>query len=188
MIPHVAPHVTPHVMCDTTCDTTCNTTLTPCNSSHATKIAKPSFFLVLFGTAEERLESCVLALEGIVAKNSVGDGDGPPPSAVAWNDFYEASVKPFIATSASIDDCKQIGEWTESAFSHIGKLMAAAPHSAKPSDADFMEWLGPVVTVITAAGSPRSPFEKVGACQDVCACAHPVPSPSISSLPPRLEK
>lgn len=105
---------------------------------------------------EGRLDACIAILEAVAAKANADDGDGPPASLVAWNEFFKESVQPFIDTCGTLEETKKIKDWTQKAFDHMTVLMTAAPSCAKPGQEDFMKFLGPIVEVITASGNPDS--------------------------------
>jgi len=111
-------------------------------------------------TVDERLDSLSERLERLAAKLNKG-GDGGEPAAVAeYKAFYTTNVLPFIESTKKFPELKKIGDWTETAYSALTKVIAASIVSAKPSDEDFMAFLGPIAKIIedSAKTDNKSPF------------------------------
>jgi len=118
-------------------------------------------------SVETRMEACVVALETIAARAAAGDddGEGDAPQVVAWQEFHDQCIKPFIETCGKVDHCKQVGKWATQAFDHMIRLIKASRECTKPSQEEFMAFLAPIVQVITDSGKCDSradsfPFEK----------------------------
>lgn len=100
------------------------------------------------------MDSLISRLEAVTFKiaGGGGGGDGELPISVSeWNSFYTSSVQPFIDACNSIEETKKIGTATETAMRHTAVVLEAATVCAKPADGDFVQFLDPIVKVISAA-------------------------------------
>eukprot|EP00808_Paulinella_micropora_P016951 g76087.t1 len=104
-------------------------------------------------------EAVVARLEAVVNKldkSGGGDDSGPPPAVAAYDEFYKASVTPFAEATEKIADLKVLADRTKEAFSFIKTVLEAATVSAKPSDEDFLKFLGPVSKIIGDSSNPNN--------------------------------
>lgn len=99
--------------------------------------------------AEDKLANLVAQLEALAAKSGdVNDGEGDAPCVTGYNDFYAASVQPFVDACNSLDGTKRLGVWAEISFKHMGEIIKASTSSKKPSPEAFMTFLEPIAKSI----------------------------------------
>jgi len=101
-------------------------------------------------TAESRLEAIAARLEKLASKGETKEG-GKHPAVAAYEEFLSANLGPFLQTCGHFSELKQIGEWAKTAFEFQGKAIQAITVSAKPSDAELLKFLDPIVKVMTAS-------------------------------------
>lgn len=99
----------------------------------------------------QRLENVVLR----IAPNAEATRDGPAPCVAAYDAFYTASVTPFLEAVNKYPELKTVSEWTIAAFQHQRNVVEASTVCAKPSDEEYMKFLGPIVDVINKSGNPN---------------------------------
>ena len=99
------------------------------------------------------MDAAIAQLETITLKLTGGSGDdGDVPACVAlYNAYYKDHVQPFLDACGAAG-VKDVGDMTAKAFTHQGRVFHAQTECAKPSDQDFLKFLGPCVEVITASG------------------------------------
>lgn len=130
-------------------------------------------------SVEGRLEALCGALEAHAAK--AGGGEDGPVCIGAYQEFYTASVVPFIETAKGVNE--KCAAWTEKAFKHLAAVIKATTECKKPQPEDFMKFLGPIVEVITESGNPdnksktfnheKAFFEMIQALNFVCMDGSP---------------
>jgi hypothetical protein len=101
-------------------------------------------------TAESRLEAIAARLEKLASKGEAKEG-GKHPAVAEYEEFLKTNLEPFLATCAKFPELKQIGDWAKTSFQYQGKVIEAATVSAKPSDADLLKFLDPIVKIIQAS-------------------------------------
>jgi len=94
-----------------------------------------------------RIELAAAKITGITSEG------GAPPSVSAYNAFYAGSVQPFVDVANKNADTKNLGAMTEAAFKHVAVVIEAATACKKPSDADFMSFVGPIAKVLGDCGN-----------------------------------
>eukprot|EP00462_Mataza_sp_D1_P000096 CAMPEP_0175089126 /NCGR_PEP_ID=MMETSP0086_2-20121207/621_1 /TAXON_ID=136419 /ORGANISM="Unknown Unknown, Strain D1" /LENGTH=644 /DNA_ID=CAMNT_0016361617 /DNA_START=35 /DNA_END=1969 /DNA_ORIENTATION=+ len=99
-------------------------------------------------SSEDRLQNCLSALEAHAAKMGGDDGEGDPPCVSGFNDFFTASVQPFIDACNALEGTKKLGNWAEASFKHMGNVIKATTTSKKPTPEAFMAFLGPIAKSI----------------------------------------
>jgi hypothetical protein len=101
---------------------------------------------------ESRLEAVAASLEALAAKKAGGGGSGDEAASVSeYAQFYKTSVQPFIDSCNKMEGTKRLGAFAQTAFTHLGVVIKASTMCSKPSQADFMKFLGPIVKVIEDA-------------------------------------
>jgi small nuclear ribonucleoprotein (snRNP)-like protein len=142
-------------------------------------------------SVEDRLAELTQKLAAFAASMSEDlEGEGEPARVTDWNEFYESHVAPFIAACSASDGTKQLGEWTEKSFQHMGKVVVASAKHKKPSDQALMKFLGPIVEVVNASSNPaRGDFFNQGKSFAECIMAHNwvVTSPAKAYVTGQLE-
>jgi adenylyl cyclase-associated protein len=103
-----------------------------------------------------RLEAVATRLENATARHFGGgsgdDDEKASPMVIAYNAVYDDSVAPFIATCRTIGGgVESLGDRTEVSFKHLGVVMQAASKCKKPSQGDLMNFIKPIVDVVTAS-------------------------------------
>lgn len=107
-------------------------------------------------SAEERLAGCCARLEAFASKMGGVEEGEVPAKVTEYNEFYGASVQPFVDACNKLEATKKLGAWTETCFKHLGVLIAASFECKKPSTEELMAFLGPIVKVVEASSNPDS--------------------------------
>lgn len=102
---------------------------------------------------EGRLEDLCAALEAYAAKQGGGDDGDEPACVVAYNELYSTSIQAFLDASKNVKEAEKISVAAEKAFKHLAYVVKATTQCSKPGD-DFMEFLKPIVEVITEFSDP----------------------------------
>jgi adenylyl cyclase-associated protein len=110
----------------------------------------------------QKLSEVVARLEKVASRL---EGGGTSDEKVArevseYNDYYQNFIVPFVATCNHFDGLKAMGDATQSSFSFLRVVIEAQSKCKKPSDADLMKFVDPIVKVVNEAQKTdnRSPF------------------------------
>lgn len=111
-----------------------------------------------------RLEAAVNRLERIGGGGGAAGAHAEehklPASVAAYDVFFQAHVQPLVDTCSKLEAAHQIGKDLESCFRFHREIFLAAAECKKPSQAELMKFVDPIVQVVSKAQScdNRSPF------------------------------
>lgn len=105
---------------------------------------------------EEIIQGVISKLEVYASKMGGGDddGEGDPLCVTAYNEYYQASVTPFLEACAKLEGTKKIGDLCKQAWTHQGAVIKATGGFKKPPMDVFMKFLTPIVEAINASSNP----------------------------------
>lgn len=124
------------------------------------------------GEVVSRLEAVVARLEHYASSLQSSSGSSSSSSSSAerrkspklldFEDYASKFVEPFIAATGKFPELDKIGTQARAVFKRFAELIDAESSSKKPSDADLVKFLEPVVKVIQDADKNsqdnRNPF------------------------------
>ena len=125
-----------------------------------------------FDAVLARLEKAVIQIESYAtrvgstathaAHNAATDNAEKSAALMDWQALTAEHLSAFTVAASRFPDTKQFGAWAQTSFEHIGTLIGASAVSKKPTDAELIAFLAPIVDAVTASQNvklpPASPF------------------------------
>ena len=125
-----------------------------------------------FDAVLARLEKAVIQIESYAtrvgstaahaAHNASHDSAEKSPALMDWQALTAEHLSAFTVAASRFPETKQYGVWAQTCFDHIGKLIGATAVSKKPTDAELLAFIQPIVEAVNASQNvklpPASPF------------------------------
>jgi len=126
-----------------------------------------------FDAVLARLEKAVIQIESYAtrvgntaanaAHNATHDTAEKTPALFDWQALTAEHLSAFTVAASRFPETQQFGAWAQTCFDHIGRLIGASAVSKKPTDAELLAFLKPIVDAVTASQNvklpPASPFQ-----------------------------
>ena len=120
-----------------------------------------------------RLEKAVIQIESYAtrvgstaahaAHNATHDNAEKSAALMDWQSLTAEHLSAFTVAASRSPETQKYAAWAQTCFDHIGKLIGATAVSKKPTDAELLAFLQPIVDAINATQAvklpPASPFQ-----------------------------
>jgi len=109
----------------------------------------------------QQLAAVVARLEKVATRLEGGSSEEKAAREVnEYNEYFQTYIVPFLATCNHFDGLKSVGTATETSFNFLRLVIEAQSKCKKPSDADLMKFVDPIVQAVNGAQKTdnRSPF------------------------------
>ena len=120
-----------------------------------------------FDAVLARLEKAVIQIESYAtrvgstaahaAHNATHDSAEKSAALMDWQALTAEHLSAFTVAASRFPETQQYGQWAQNCFDHIGKLIGASAVSKKPSDAELLSFLQPIVEAVTASQNVKLP-------------------------------
>ena len=125
-----------------------------------------------FDAVLARLEKAVIQIESYAttvaktashaAHNATHDSAEKSPALFDWQALTAEHLSAFTVAASRFPETQQFGAWAQTCFDHIGRLIGATSVSKKPTDAELLAFIQPIVEAVNASQNvklpPASPF------------------------------